>query len=63
MAIIIETDRLILRTWQEKDASAYFLINQDPKVIEFLTGSLTMEQVNDFIVVVNKHQDKYSCTL
>jgi RimJ/RimL family protein N-acetyltransferase len=38
---IIETERLILRTWWKEDAEAYFKINQDPKVIEFLRGSLT----------------------
>jgi RimJ/RimL family protein N-acetyltransferase len=38
---IIETDRLLLRTWKEKDVEAYYLINQDPQVIEFLPGALT----------------------
>lgn len=45
MTTIIETERLILRTWKKEDAEAYFQINQDPKVIEFLRGPLTMEQV------------------
>lgn len=53
MTIIIETDRLILRTWKDKDIKPYFLINQDPKVIEFLGGALTMEQVQDFIKAQN----------
>jgi RimJ/RimL family protein N-acetyltransferase len=57
MTTIIETERLILRTWRKEDAEAYFQINQDPKVIEFLRGPLTMEQVNDFIPVVNSHGD------
>ena len=39
---IIETERLILRTWQESDAEAFFRINEDPKVIEFLPGPLTI---------------------
>lgn len=63
MTIIIETERLILRTWKKEDAEAYFQINQDPKVIEFLRGSLTMEQVNDFIPAVNSHGDKHGYTL
>ena len=29
MTIIIETERLILRTWKKEDAEAYFQINQD----------------------------------
>jgi len=36
MTTIIETARLILRTWKKEDASAYFQINQDPKVIELM---------------------------
>ncbi len=60
---VIETERLILRTWREEDLKPYFLINQDPKVIEFLRGSLTMEQVSDFLLAVNNHQDVYGYTL
>ena len=63
MTTIIETERLILRTWKKEDAEAYFQINQDPKVIEFLRGPLTMEQVNDFIPAVNSHGDKRGYTL
>lgn len=63
MTTIIETERLILRTWKKEDADPYFQINQDPKVIEFLRGPLTMEQVNDFIPAVNSHGDKHSYTL
>lgn len=51
---VIQTERLILRTWKAEDADAYYHINQDPLVIEFLRGPLTMEQVNDFIVFANK---------
>ncbi|HEV2524097.1 MAG TPA: GNAT family N-acetyltransferase [Gammaproteobacteria bacterium] len=63
MITIIETERLLLRTWKIEDARAYFQINQDPKVIEFLRGSLTMEQVNDFIPAANSHNDKHGYTL
>jgi RimJ/RimL family protein N-acetyltransferase len=63
MTTIIETERLILRTWKTEDAEAYFQINQDPKVTEFLRGPLTMEQVKDFIIAVNSHQDKHGYTL
>ena len=63
MTIIIETKRLILRTWRKEDAKAYYQINQDPKVIEFLRGPLTMEQVNDFIPAVNRHHEELGYTL
>lgn len=51
---VIETDRLILRTWKNEDADEYYRINQDAKVIEFLKGSLTMQEVTDFISFMNK---------
>lgn len=63
MPSIIETERLILRTWKTEDAVAYYRINQDLKVIEFLRGALTMEEVNEFIQAVNSHNDKYGYTL
>jgi RimJ/RimL family protein N-acetyltransferase len=63
MTIIIETIRLISRTWNKGDIEAYYAINQDPKVLEFLPRTLTREQVHDFIQAVNKHQKKYGYTL
>lgn len=60
---IIETERLILRTWKPEDAHAYFQINQDPKVTECLLGSMTMEQVEAFISAVNLCQEKYGYSL
>ena len=50
MTTIIETERLILRTWNKEDAEAYFRINQDPKVIEFLRGPLTISRQAGFYV-------------
>lgn len=63
MIIIIKTDRLILRTWQVEDSEAYFQMNQDPKVIEFLREPLSREQVCDFIHAANVHNDKHGYTL
>ncbi len=60
---MIETERLFLRLWRPEDAQAYFLINQDPKVIEFLFGPLTMQQVQDFMAEANRRQQHYGYTL
>jgi RimJ/RimL family protein N-acetyltransferase len=60
---VIETERLILRTWQAEDADSYFQINQDPKVIEFLAGSMSIEQVYDFITKTNEHQEDHGYSL
>ena len=51
---IIETERLLLRTWKDEDAEAYYQINQDPKVIEFLLGPMTMAEVEKFITAANQ---------
>lgn len=63
MSIIIETERLILRTWEKEDAESYHQINQDPKVIEHLRGSLTRKEVNSFIIAANEHQNKHGYSL
>lgn len=60
---IIETDRLILRTWKEADSDIYFQINQDPRVIEYLGGPMTRQEVTDFIEAMNDQFDKNGYTL
>ncbi len=60
---VIETARLSLRTWKEQDADDYFQMNQDAKVIEFLRGPLTLEQVKDFIAGSNKQFEERGYTL
>jgi len=55
----IETERLILRLWREEDAPAFAAINQDPKVIEFLRGPLSLSECQDFISRVNAHFTEY----
>ncbi|HEY8608010.1 MAG TPA: GNAT family N-acetyltransferase [Noviherbaspirillum sp.] len=47
---VIRTARLILRTWRADDAPAFYRLNADPRVTEFLPGALTMEEVEAFIV-------------
>lgn len=60
---IIETERLILRTWRESDAESFFQINQDPRVIEFIRGPITMEQIQNFIKGANEHHEKFGYSL
>ena len=60
---VIETERVILRTWEDDDVDAYYRINQDPKVIELLRGPLTMQEAKDFIAFVNQQFDKIGYTL
>lgn len=63
MAVILETPRLYLRTWQATDAESYWAINQDAQVIEFLRGPLTQEEVEQFIAVANQRQENLGYTL
>lgn len=60
---VIETTRLILRTWKDEDIDAYYSINQDPKVIEFLRGPMTMAEVKHFITEMNNNFIKHNYTL
>jgi RimJ/RimL family protein N-acetyltransferase len=50
---MIETERLILRTWKPEDKDEYYHINQEPRVIEFLGKSMTMEEVQQFMLRAN----------
>lgn len=63
MTSIIETERLLLRFWKKEDVEPYYQINQDPKVIQYLRSSLTMDQVVEFVKSVNIHGDKYGYAL
>lgn len=60
---ILETSRLTLRTWRDADAEAYYQINQDPKVLEFLPGPMTMQQVQDFMQRMNQQWEERRYTL
>lgn len=61
--MIIDTERLSLRLWKQDDIQSYYDINQDPQVIEYLRGSLTVQQVEDFMVAANSHYNTHGYTL
>ena len=63
MPIIIETERLILRTWCESDLEPMFQINQDPKVMEYLLPMNNKQETLSFIDRIFKHQDAYGYSL
>lgn len=41
---VIETERLILRTWRDTDREPFASLNADPRVMEFLDGPLSREE-------------------
>lgn len=44
----IETQRLILRSWQERDIPQLARMNKDDKVMEYFLKKLSYEETNDF---------------
>jgi len=57
---MIETERLILRKWREEDIEPFTKINQDPKVTEFLRGSMDFAAAKLFIQDANEAIEKYN---
>lgn len=45
----IKTPRLILKPWKETDIEPLLQIHQDPRVLEFLIGPMSSDQIRDFI--------------
>ena len=52
---ILETDRLLLRTWNDNDLQPMLAINQDPKVMEFFPSLQDLEMTKNFIEKVSSH--------
>lgn len=50
---LIETDRLILRPWTPQDLEPFAKINADPRVMEHMLKTLTIEQTRAFIDRIN----------
>lgn len=55
MTMIIETPRLILRTWKDSDLEPMAAIDQDPKVCEFLPGQGSLEGTRGGIAYIKQH--------
>ena len=61
--IILETNRLILRTWNEKDIEAMTVINQDPKVCEFLPAVGNRESTEAGVRKAMQHYEEHGYCL
>lgn len=60
---ILETQRLILRTWTKADVAPMAKINMDQQVMEHFPGLINLEQTKALIQKINNHYDKYGYTL
>src|SRR3990167_7946651 len=59
MATIIETERLIIRTWQESDIEPFIRMNQDPLVMHFQSRHLTPEETRANVALYAKHHAQH----
>jgi RimJ/RimL family protein N-acetyltransferase len=60
---ILETKRLILRTFTENDLEAMTHINQDPKVMKYFPSIGTRAETKAHIERIMAHQSKYGYSL
>jgi RimJ/RimL family protein N-acetyltransferase len=60
---IIETERLILRTWEDKDIEPMAAIDQDPKVCEYLPGIGNRAATEAGIQRIIKHYAEHGFSL
>lgn len=52
---MIQTDRLILREWQDDDLAPFAALNADDRVVEFLPGPLSREQSDAAAASIRDH--------
>ncbi len=60
---ILETDRLLLRTFNPSDCDAMTAINQDAEVMRHFPSVGTREETEEHIQRIMAHQDKYGYSL
>jgi RimJ/RimL family protein N-acetyltransferase len=55
----IETERLLLRRWHDKDREPFAAMCADPRVMEFFPRTQTREEANAVIDRLNSHIDRH----
>jgi len=56
---VVETERLILRPWEERDRAPFAALNADPATMEFLVKMLTREESDQYIDRVRAHFEQH----
>jgi RimJ/RimL family protein N-acetyltransferase len=56
---ILNTDRLILRSWLAADREPFARVNRDPAVMEFIPALLTAEESNSFVDRIEAHFEEH----
>ncbi len=57
--MFLQTDRLILRGWEEKDFEPFAQLNGDPRVMEYFPNTLSRAESDAFIHRIQEHLDKH----
>lgn len=60
---ILETERLILRTWKPSDCQPMLDINQDPQVMEYFPRLQDLATTKKLIETINEHQKEHNFSL
>ncbi|GJM06895.1 MAG: hypothetical protein DHS20C10_06290 [marine bacterium B5-7] len=59
---ILETERLILRTWREEDFAPFCAMNQNPKVMEYFPSVLNESESRAIVDKVEQHFQAHGYT-
>ena len=55
----LETERLLLRRWRERDRDALAALNADPEVMEHLPGTLTPEESGQLLRRIDRQFEEF----
>src|ERR1700728_1945152 len=53
--MLIETERLLLRRWNEEDREPFYRMNADPRVMEFMPACMTRAESDLLFERINEH--------
>ena len=56
--VIIQTERLILRQWSEKDLEPFAQLNADPRVREYFPGLLSRQESDSSVKLMSDHIER-----
>ena len=57
--VVIETQRLLLRRWQESDLDVFMLMNTDPDVMHYFPDTLNAEETKSFYDSIQQEISEY----
>jgi RimJ/RimL family protein N-acetyltransferase len=61
--IVVQTERLTLRGWKEEDREPFAKLNADPRVMEFMTSTLSREESDRFADYIEAQYEEHGFTL